>query len=151
MMWIFIAIQSLYTNDLQLEHMCSRNRSLNLFICHKFIQMGGLTSTLQGSTQTYTNNIRDGKSTDSRSTKCWIYVMVHNFTRSPNNLSDGKRTDSHLHANVKAWSLAFNHRSSTGYSNKTHHIQHILSFKYWDFFFASRNTQYIGSQTILTY
>ena len=113
----------------QPECMCSRNRSLNLFICHEFIQMGGLT-TLQGSTQTYTNNLLDGKSTDSRSTKCWIYVMVHSFTRSPNNLSDGKSIDSHLHANVKAWSLAFNHRSSTGYSNKTHHIQHILSFKY---------------------
>ena len=64
----------------QPERMCSRNCSLNLFICHEFIQMGGLT-TLQGSTQTYTNNLRDGKSTNSRSTKCWIYVMVHSFTR----------------------------------------------------------------------
>ena len=35
----------------QPERMCSRNRSLNLFICREFIQMGGLT-TLQGSTQT---------------------------------------------------------------------------------------------------
>ena len=74
----------------QPERMCSRNPSLNLFICHEFIQMGGLT-TLQGSTQTYTNNLRDGKSTDSHSTKCWIYVMMHNFMRSPNNLSDGEK------------------------------------------------------------
>ena len=35
----------------QPERMCSRNHSLNLFICHEFIQMGGLM-TLQGSTQT---------------------------------------------------------------------------------------------------